>query len=86
MTFEISLLNFILNVAIIVVGFLAYQKSKNFVPLYLAGAFVLFSITHLLTLLGMAETLLYPILVIRTVAYLTIIFTLYKLLTTSKKK
>jgi len=86
MGFEITLLNFILNLAIIVVGLLAYRKSKNFVPLYFAGAFVIFASTHLLTLLGMAETLLYPILVLRTVAYLTLVFTLYKILATSKKK
>ena len=86
MGFEITLLNFILNLTIIIVGFLAYRKTKSFVPLYFAGAFVLFASTHLLTLLGMAEALHYPILVVRTVAYLMLVFTLYKILTTSKKK
>lgn len=82
----ISLLNVILNLAIVVVGFLAYRKSRDFVPLYIAGAFVVFSIANLLAFLGMAESLLYPILVLRTIGYLTIIFTLYRVLAMPKKK
>jgi len=87
MAFDIvTLLNFILNLAIIVVGFLAYMKNRNFVPLYIAMAFVLFSITHLLTLLNLSEQMLYPIIVLRLIGYLMIVFTLYKILVQPNEK
>ncbi len=80
----VTLLNFILNVAIIVVGFLAYMKRRNFVPLYMTVAFLLFSITHLLTLLDLAQAMFYPIVVLRFAGYLLLVFMLYKILTQPK--
>ncbi|NYZ74435.1 hypothetical protein H0O00_04800 [Candidatus Micrarchaeota archaeon] len=82
----ISMLNFVLNLGIIAVGLLAYTKTKNFVPLYIGLSFVLFAITNLSTLLGMAEALVYPIAVLRLAAYSMIIFTLYKTMAKPAKK
>jgi hypothetical protein len=47
-------------------------------------AFLLFSITHLLTLLDLAQAMFYPIVVLRFVGYLLIVFMLYKILTQPK--
>jgi len=41
-------------------------------------AFGLFAISHLMTLLDMAKALETPLIVIRALAYLTVIFALYK--------
>jgi hypothetical protein len=82
----ITVLNFVLNLAIILVGLMAYMKTKNFVPLYIGLAFVLFSITHLLTLLDMATAMFYPIFVLRAMGYVTIIYTLYKMMAKPGKK
>lgn len=80
----VTVLNFVLNLAIIAVGLGAYLKTKGFVPLYIAMAFVLFSITHLLTLLDLAAALATAVLVLRSAGYLAIIYTLY--LTMGKRK
>lgn len=82
----ITVLNFVLNLAIIVVGLMAYMKTKGATQLYIALAFVLFSITHLLTLLDMATAMSTVIFVLRAMGYVTIIYALYKTMGKAGKK
>jgi len=82
---QITTMNFILCIVIVALSIMAYRKAKGSVhgsfALYIGFAFGLFGISHLVTLLGYAEALTTPLIVIRTIAYLTII---YALLSTKK--
>jgi len=74
----VYLLNFALCIVILTLGTHAYRRKKGIVPLFIGAAFGLFAISHLMTLLDMAKPLETPLIVIRALAYLTVIFALYK--------
>jgi hypothetical protein len=73
----ITLVNLILCIAIVVFGCQGFKKTKDKWPLYIAISFGLFGLSHLLTLLGLKETLTYFLIAIRTVAYLLVVYILY---------
>ncbi len=73
----IYMTNLILCAIIFVLGYVGYNKSENKAPLYIAIAFGLFGLTHLSILLGLKETLTTVLIIVRAIAYLTVIFTLY---------
>ena len=75
----IYLANLILCIVILVFGILGYKKSGDMMPLYIGIAFALFGISHLMTLLGLKQVLTVFLLVIRTIAYLLVAFTLYRI-------
>ncbi len=74
----IYIVNLTLCIIILILGFLSYKKSKDMVPLYFGIAFAFFGISHLATILGLKVTLEYPLIAIRTLGYLLVIFALYK--------
>ena len=74
----IYIVNFILCVVILTFGLMGWQRSKKDFPLYVGIAFGLFGISHLATLLGLKSALSTILIVIRTIAYLLVAFTLYK--------
>jgi len=74
----IFIINFVLCTIIFVLGCWGYKKKRDIVPLYIGIAFGIFGLTHLLTLLGFRETLTTVYIIVRTLAYLTVIFALYK--------
>jgi len=74
----IYLTNLILCVIILVLGIIGYKKRGDKTPLYIGIAFGLFGVSHLLTLLDLKETLTTFLIVIRTLAYLLVAFTLYR--------
>jgi predicted Na+-dependent transporter len=74
----IGLVNFLLNLAIIVVGYLGFEKTKNQVYSYISIAFVIFAVTNLTTALELAALYTYPLIVLRVIGYATILFGLYK--------
>jgi hypothetical protein len=76
----IVVVNLILCVVILALGIWGYAKKKGDIPLYIGIAFGLFAISHLLTLLGLASILAVLLIIIRIVAYLLVIFALYRLL------
>lgn len=76
----IYLVNLTLCIIILVLGFFGYRKTGNTAPLYVGIAFGLFGVSHLATILGFKDTLEAFLIVIRTVAYLVIVFALYKIL------
>ena len=75
----ITIVNLILSLAILVLGINAYGKNKNGMALYIGVAFALFALSHLLTLLGLAQSLTTYLVIIRTLAYLIVIFALLTL-------
>jgi hypothetical protein len=75
----ITIVNLILSLAILVLGIAAYGKKKNGMALYIGVAFALFGLSHLLTLLGLAQSLTTYLIIIRTLAYLIVIFALLTL-------
>ena len=76
---EITLVNLILCIVILGLGIWAYTKKKGDVPLYIGIAFGLFAISHLITLIGLAAALNIFLIIIRLIAYLLVIFALYKI-------
>lgn len=75
--------NFVFCVVIVILGYLGYKKKHDTLPILIGTAFGLFGISHLLTLLSFKEaTFLIPI---RGLAYLIVIFALYKFLISQSK-
>lgn len=72
--------NLVLCIIILALGFLGYKKGGNKIPLYVGIAFGLFGVSHLTTILGYKDSVEAILIVIRTVAYLTVIVALYKFL------
>lgn len=72
----VYIVNLLLSLTIVVIGYYAYRLNKNKIPLYIALGFLGFGVTHLVNILnfGDRETIL---IVIRMVSYFTIIFGLY---------
>ncbi len=69
--------NLVLCIAILILGVIGYQRSKSTVPLYIGIAFGLFGLSHLATLVGLKNTLEIMLVVVRTLAYLIVVFALY---------
>ena len=76
---EITIVNLILAVIILILGIWAYGKKKAGAALLVGIAFGLFAISHLLTLLGLAGTLNTILIVIRILGYLVAIFAVYRI-------
>ena len=77
----ITTVNLVLCIIILALGIWAYVKKKYDVPLYIGIAFGLFAVSHLITLLGLAAGLTVFLIIIRLIAYLLVIFALYRILT-----
>lgn len=73
------LVNLVLCIIIVVLGYWGFKKSGDSVPLYIGIAFGLFGISHLSILLGLKDTLETPLIVVRLLAYVVVIFALYKI-------
>jgi len=70
--------NLVLCVIILVLGVWGYLKKKgDLVPLSVGAAFGLFGISHLATLFDLKADLEEVLIVIRTIAYVLVIFALY---------
>jgi hypothetical protein len=81
----IYVVNLVLCVAILLLGYWGYRKRRNVVPLLIGVAFGLFGISHLVTLFGLAGDWASVLIVIRVLAYLTVVFALYKYVTAKTK-
>ncbi len=75
----ITAVNLVLSVIILVLGYWGYKKSKDNVSLYVGIAFGLFGLSHLATILGLTQSLVSVLIIIRTLAYLIVIFAVYKI-------
>jgi len=72
--------NLVLCIIILALGCRGYRKTGDKVPLYVGIAFGLFGVSHLVTLLGLKEASETVLIVIRTLAYLIVVFALYKVI------
>ncbi|MCW4022566.1 MAG: hypothetical protein NWF02_05340 [Candidatus Bathyarchaeota archaeon] len=71
------IMNLTLCIIILVLGIFGYRKQNNTVPLYVGVAFGLFGVSHLATILGFKDALELFLIIIRTIAYLLVVFALY---------
>jgi hypothetical protein len=71
-------INLILCTIILIFGIIGYRRSKTNLPLYIGLAFGLFGISHLATLLSFKEDLKTVLIVVRTLAYLIVVYTVYQ--------
>ena len=76
---NITLVNLVLAAVVFVVGLWAYARKTSRAALFVGIAFGLFAVAHLLTLLGLAETLNTLLIVIRVLGYLSDMVGVYKL-------
>ncbi len=76
----VTAINLVLCIIILALGIWAYVKKKSDVALYIGIAFGLFGISHLLTLLGLAAGLTVFLIIVRLIAYLLVVFALYRIL------
>ena len=76
----VTTINLILCIIILSLGIWAYIRKKNDIPLYIAIAFGLFGVSHSMKLLGLAASFEGPLIAIRLIAYLLVVFALYRLL------
>jgi hypothetical protein len=81
----IYVVNLVLCIVILLLGYWGYRKRRNVVPLLIGIAFGLFGISHLVTLFGLAGDWASVLIVIRVLAYLTVVFALYKYVTAKTK-
>ncbi len=73
----IYVVNLILCAIILAFGLVGYRRSKSVLPLFIGTAFGLFGLSHLATLLSLKEALEVPLIVVRTLAYLVVVYTVY---------
>lgn len=85
-TDPIPIINFLLCVLILIMGIVENTRSKTHLPLYVGLAFGLFGLSHLMTILNLAVALSLMIIVMRLVAYILIIYSLYLLIVKNKSK
>ena len=65
-------INLILCIAIVAIGYLAWQRTNSKLILLVAGAFALFGISHLASLLSLNDDLESPLIVVRVAAYVLV--------------
>jgi len=80
----IYILNLVLCAVILVFGLIGWRRSQSIFPLYIGIAFGLFGISHVATILGLKATLEVLLIVVRTLAYLIVAFTVYKMAFSSR--
>ncbi len=74
----IYLVNLVLCIIIVIMGYWGFKKRGDLVPLYIGTAFGLFGVSHLMMLIGLGATYESALIVIRILAYLIVIFAMYK--------
>ena len=72
----ILFVNLVLCIIIVLLGILCHKRSHESLPLFIGAAFGLFGVSHAATLLGYKVPLTLPLIVIRTLAYVLVIYAL----------
>ncbi|MGC9517822.1 MAG: hypothetical protein ACP5C3_09025 [Methanomicrobiales archaeon] len=73
----ISALNLVFCIIIVLLGTWGYTKKKNLMALYIGLSFGLFGLSHFAVLIG-ADSSAVTLLILRSLGYLVVIFTLFK--------
>ncbi|MFH0764216.1 MAG: hypothetical protein V1927_04370 [Candidatus Omnitrophota bacterium] len=71
------LVNFVLSFLIFAFGCRSYLKTKNKAPFYIGVAFGLFSLSHLMSLVGIQRDFRDTVILIRAFSYFIVLTTLY---------
>jgi CHASE2 domain-containing sensor protein len=79
----ILFVNLVLCIAIVILGYLCFRKSREHLPIFIGAAFGLFGISHAATLAGFKVPLTIPLIIIRTLAYVLVIVALWQFLRSS---
>jgi hypothetical protein len=80
----VVLTNLVLSLIVLILGIWAYAAAKSRAALYVGIAFGLFAVTHLLSMLGLAAMLAALIIIVRIIAYVIVMYSIYIVL--AKKK
>jgi len=80
---SIPFVNLLLCIVIVILGFLCFRKSGERLPAFIGAAFGLFGVSHAATLAGLSASLEIPLIVIRTLAYVLVIVSLWQHLKSS---
>lgn len=73
----VYIVNLILCIIILIFGLIGFARSRYAISLYIAIAFGLFGLSHLAVLLGISKTLQVPLIYVRILAYLVVVFGVY---------
>ena len=76
---SVAVLNLLLCIVIVILSVIVYFRKRATLPLCTGIAFGLFGLSHLMTLLGLADVLATFLMVDRTIAYLVIVYALIRL-------
>lgn len=82
----VNIVNIVLCAAILIVGIMAYMKTRNPVPMLVAIAFGLFGVSHVVVFLGLHDSWEISLIVIRLAAYLIVVDAMFHSLLRSRKK
>ncbi len=74
----VYIVNLVLCIVIFILGYWGYTKRRDILPLLIGLAFGLFAISHIVTIAGLSSDLNSVMVVIRTIAYLLVVFALYR--------
>lgn len=74
----VTMINLALCLLVFYAGFLAFRREKNPAWLYIGLAFVLFALSHFVTLAGASAALYEPMAAIRALGYLLVVFGISK--------
>lgn len=77
----VLIVNLVLCVVILALGIWGYSRKKSDFILYIGIAFGLFGVSHLMDILGLPTSLSALVIAIRFIAYLLVIFALYRVIT-----
>ena len=80
----ITIFNLVVCIVIVIIGIAIYLESKEALPLFIGAAFGLFGISHAMTILGLDTSLTIPLIVLRAIAYLLVIYAMYMYLCSVK--
>jgi hypothetical protein len=72
-----TIVNLVLSVVVVALAIVVYISKKSRIAMYVGVGFALFGVSHFMTFVGLATSLVDVLLVVRTLGYLVIIFALY---------
>jgi hypothetical protein len=72
----LNIVNTVLCIIIVILGFLAYNKNHKMPALLIGLSFGIFGLSHIVAILGFEKSLMNILIAIRSVAYLFVIFAL----------
>jgi len=73
----VNIINIILCTFIVILGLIGMKRMNNPIPMFIAIAFALFGVSHVLTLFGLEKTLEVFLIIIRTLAYLIVVYAMF---------